>query len=243
VAFSGVDGSGKSTQIDLLQDSFRNSGIRFVTIRCRWRPLLSFPLLVLLRRLGYAKVHVKGGVYIVRTRIPRTSHLNSLWCLTTQIDNLVKAAPKVLLPMLLGLTVISDRYVLDMLVDGIAGMNEDATRLRLGFKLLRLLPHPRFSFLVMVDANVAFARKQDLPSLSDYTQRLSLYDDLGRRLGAVVLDGSETREEIHRKVLNAMPNTAETSQEMLPVAIRNAKETSETASPKPSFPRTMSNHR
>lgn len=176
-----------------------------MTIRCRWRPLLSFPLLVLLRRLGYAKVHVKGGVYIVRTRIPRASHLNSLWCLATQIDNLVKASPKVLIPMLLGLTVISDRYVLDMLVDGIAGMNEDATRLRLGFKLLRLLPRPRYSFLIMVNADVAFKRKQDLPSLSDYTERLGLYDDLGRRLGAVVLDGRETPEEIHRKVWRTLP--------------------------------------
>ena len=176
-----------------------------MTIRCRWRPLLSFPLLVLLRRLGYAKVHVKGGVYIVQTRIPRASHLNSLWCLATQIDNLVKASPKVLLPMLLGLTVISDRYVLDMLVDGIAGMNEDTTRLRLGFKLLRLLPRPRCSFLIMVDADVAFKRKQDLPSLSDYTQRLGLYDDLGRKLGAVVMDGRETPEEIHRKVWRTLP--------------------------------------
>ncbi len=87
-----------------------------------------------------------------------------------------------------------------MLVDGIAGMNEEATRLRLGFKLLRLLPRPRWSFLIMVSADVAFQRKQDLPGLSDYTQRLSLYNDLGQRLGAIVLDGRETPEEIRRKV-------------------------------------------
>jgi hypothetical protein len=93
-----------------------------------------------------------------------------------------------------------------MLVDGIAGMNEDAARLRLGFKLLRLLPRPRCSFLIMVDAGVAFKRKQDLPTLFDYTQRLSLYDDLGRRLGAVVLDGRETPEEIHRKVWRTLPS-------------------------------------
>jgi len=162
-----------------------------------------------LNKLGYVKIHLKGGVYIVKTRIPKDSRLNSLWCIATQIDNLAKAVPKVFLPMALGLTVISDRYVLDMLVDGIAGMNEDPTRLRLGFKLLRILPRPKHSFLMMVDAETAFGRKQDLPSLSDYTQRLNLYGILARKLGAVVLDGRETREEIHRKILKVLTGRTE----------------------------------
>jgi len=177
----------------------------------------------LLRRLGYAEVHVKGGVYIVRTRIPRGSRLNSLWCLATQIDNLVKATPKVLIPMLLGLTVISDRYVLDMLVDGIAGMNEDATRLRLGFKLLRLLPRPRWSFLIMVNADVAFKRKQDLPRLSDYTERLTLYNYIGRRIGAAFLDGRETPQEIHSTVRKTLLAKIQTQQGHLSTQAARAK--------------------
>jgi hypothetical protein len=174
---------------------------------------------MLLHRLGYAKIHLKGGVYIVKTRIPKSSRLNSLWCVATQIDNLVKAIPKVFLPMALGLTVISDRYVLDMLVDGIAGMDEDATRLRFGFKLLRILPRPRHCFLMMVDAEIAFRRKQDLPSLSDYRQRLSLYSILAPRLGATVLDGRETREEIRQKIWNIWERGTKDHEEHSPLQI------------------------
>jgi len=76
----------------------------------------------------------------------------------------------------------------------------------------------------MVDADVAFKRKQDLPSLSDYTQRLGLYDHLGRKLGAVVMDGRETPEEIHRKVWRTLPADLGTqTQQPLAQSIPKAK--------------------
>src|SRR5439155_7671059 len=57
VAFSGVDGSGKSTQVGLLEKSFEKINMPVLRIRSRWRPVLSLPLLVIMRRLGYARVH------------------------------------------------------------------------------------------------------------------------------------------------------------------------------------------
>ena len=85
VAFSGVDGSGKSTQVDLLEKSFEQINVAVLRIRSRWRPVLSLPLLVIMRRLGYAKVHRAGGVYIVETRLPSGGGLTSLWCILTQM--------------------------------------------------------------------------------------------------------------------------------------------------------------
>ena len=202
VAFSGVDGSGKSTQVDLLEKSFEKINISVLRIRSRWRPVLSLPLLVIMRRLGYASVHRAGGVYIVETRLPSRGGLTSLWCILTQVENIVKTGVKLVFPLLLGRTVICDRYALDMVVDGMAGLHDTPGHTRLGFRLLQLLPMPNFAFFMDIDPEVAFRRKPDLPGLEDYVERLRLYRELSSRWGVIIVDARVSPETIHSRIWN-----------------------------------------
>ena len=204
VAFSGVDGSGKSTQVDLLEESFEKINVGVLRIRSRWRPVLSLPLLVIMRRLGYAKVHRAGGVYIVETRLPSRGGLTSLWCILTQVENIIKTGVKLVFPLLLGRTVICDRYALDMLVDGMAGLHDAPGHTRLGFQLLHLLPKPNFAFFMDIDPEVAFRRKPDLPGLEDYVERLRLYRDLSARWGVTIVNARVSAETIHRIIWNVI---------------------------------------
>lgn len=169
-------------------------------IRSRWRPVLSLPLLVVMKKLGYARIHRAGGVYIVETRLPSRGGLTSLWCVLTQVENIVKTGVKLVFPLLLGRTVICDRYALDMAVDGMAGLHDPAYRTRLGFQLLRLLPKPDFAFFMDIDPEVAFRRKPDLPSLDDYVERLGLYRELSSRWGVSVVNARVSPDTIHSRV-------------------------------------------
>jgi thymidylate kinase len=200
ISLSGVDGSGKSTQIRLLQRNLKEIGVGSVWIRCRWRPIASFPLVILLRWLGLVRVHVTRYVYIVEPLFQKSSALVSFWCLITQLENLIKIVPK-LIPLLLGRTVIADRYVLDMLVDGTASIHESVAQPRLAFRLLsRLLPKPDKAFLIEVDPIVAFKRKPDLPRISDYTERLSMYHQMAGALGVATLNGRASVEELEQQI-------------------------------------------
>ena len=173
-------------------------------IRSRWRPVLSLPLLVIMKRLGYAKVHRAGGVYIVETRLPSGGGLTSLWCILTQVENIVKTGVKLVFPLLLGGTVICDRYALDMVVDGMAGLHDPANRTRFGFQLLRLLPKPDFAFFMDIDPEVAFKRKPDLPSLDDYVERLGLYRELCSRWGVAIINARLSPDAIHSNIWKRM---------------------------------------
>jgi hypothetical protein len=153
-----------------------------------------------MRRLGYASVHRAGGVYIVETRLPSRGGLTSLWCILTQVENIVKTGVKLVFPLLFGRTVICDRYALDMLVDGMAGLHDPSYHTRLGFQLLRLLPKPSFAFLMDIDPEVAFERKPDLPSLEDYVERLRLYRELSSSWGVTIVNARVSADTIHRKV-------------------------------------------
>jgi len=150
--------------------------------------------------MGYAKVHIGGGSYIVETKLRDRRGLASLWCILTQLENVVKTGLKLVFPMLLGRAVICDRYVLDMLVDCMAGLHDRADRRRMGFQLLRLFPRPDFAFFMDIDAGMAFKRKPDLPTLEDYVERLRLYRDLSPRWGVKVVNARFPVKVVHERI-------------------------------------------
>ncbi len=200
IAISGIDGSGKTTQIDTLEARLRTSNAHVLRIWSRWRPISSLPLLSLFLHKGYAEVHSTSSIGFVETHIPWRSGVASVWCLLTHLDNFMKTTIKLVIPLLLGYTIICDRYTLDLLVEGMADLRDPSTSRRLGYRLLRLLPHPNIAFFIDVSGELAFSRKPDLPSLEHFTERVSLYRELCNKLDETVIDGKQSRDEIRDRI-------------------------------------------
>ena len=151
-------------------------------------------------RRHYAQIHATSSIGFVETRLPRKSGLAFLWCLLTQADNFVKTALKLVIPLTLGYTIICDRYVLDLLVEGMADLHDSSDSRRIGYRILRLLPRANIAFFIDVDAALAFSRKPDLPSLSHFVERVSLYRELAKTEGVRSLNGIQSPENIHREI-------------------------------------------
>ena len=207
IAFSGIDGSGKTTQVKLLQDRLKRNGVETSKMWSRWRPLLSLPLMYVLRRSSEVSVHKADFLSIVEFHNPKNEGVASLWCFATQLENLLKISAKIIFPLTLGRTVICDRYALDLTVDGMSDLHDSLTGMRFGFKLLRLLPSADCTFLIDVDAESAFRRKPDMPNVSYNVERIRRYHSLCDEAGVKVIDGRRSPEEIHREVWSLVSRT------------------------------------
>jgi thymidylate kinase len=156
------------------------------------------------------RVHKADFLSIVEFENPKNEAIASIWCFATQLENFLKTSLKILFPLTLGRTVICDRYTLDLLVDGLSDLQDPPRKMRLGFKLLRLLPRPDRAFLIDVDAEAAFGRKPDLPSVSHNVKRIRLYLDLCKQAGVKVMDGRRSPEMIHQDVWRLLSGIAPT---------------------------------
>ena len=132
--------------------------------------------------------------------------LSSIYEYLLRVDYFFQALLKIALPLKLGRNIVCDRYVYDTVVTDLAvDLNYSPSGVHQVLqRYLRLMPTPDVVFLVDVPEEIAYERKNDLPSIDYLRQRRGIYLDVGREHKMTVLDGakdlSELESEIRRKV-------------------------------------------
>lgn len=193
VTLSGIDGSGKSTQAELLRDTLATTGFETVIewnrlSHDRWLDAIARPVKRLLGRggSGPSRPQESGGSAATVPRGGRT-----LWVVVVALANAVAHNRSIRRHLLAGRVVICDRYVLDSVVqlrsDYPAGLGN-----RLGTALVRWLsPRPVASFLLDLPPEVATARKPWWDEEERLVRHARGYQREAPRLGVVRLDATQ----------------------------------------------------
>jgi thymidylate kinase len=196
IALMGIDGCGKSTLGRALAERMGAAGepadVRWVMLR----PFLLRPFIVaakfLLVRKAPKSQNYAAHIEAKRSGMAKLKFAHSLYLLVMLLDYLPQAWFKLWWPRLRGRHVICDRYFHDMALDYAITVNGDAQRMLQVMALMaRFLPRPDLHYHVKVPPEVAFARKDDVPSISYLQERDALYAQIAQALALPALNGQD----------------------------------------------------
>lgn len=202
ICFVGIDGSGKTTLAQALIDAAQQYGIKTKYARCRFESFKLFrPFIVVAKKvlllLGKKTDYSPEGIH-TKKQLSKNPFLATIYHYSVLFDYLLQILVKIKLPLLLGKTIVCDRYVYDGIVDMAADFDYSKDKIQSTLKrYLHLLPKPDVVFLIDLPAEIANARgKDDVPSIDYLSERRKIYLDLAEQFGMSILDGCKDLEEL-----------------------------------------------
>ena len=118
-----------------------------------------------------------------------------------QVSYCLQILSKITIPLRLGRNLVCDRYIYDTVVDMALDLGyspKDAID-RIN-RFLSCLPKPDLVFIIDLPEEVAFSRKDDIPSVEFLKEKRKIYKKASEEYEMVILDGTEPLSLLNNKV-------------------------------------------
>jgi len=216
IVFSGIDGAGKSTQIERLETTLRERKLDYKYLWSRGGYTPGFNLLKkLTRKLTGKKILPPGGESEQRGKALSRPLIRKIWITLSIFDLLWVYCLQIRKWIYQGKHVICDRFLLDTLIDFNLNFPQEKVQNWWSWKLLnRLSPTPDRAFLLLVPVSESIRRSniKNEPfreSTKILTNRLSLYETLYDKSLYKKLDGLKPPEVIENEILTILKSTVQ----------------------------------
>lgn len=203
VVFSGLDGAGKSTQIQLLHNYCVENGLRTEYLWSRGGYSRGMEIIKqALRRLIPGKRMPSSGDHAARANAFARPGLRKLWLLAAILD--LHRVYGVIFRLWLrqGKVVIADRYLVDTQIDFRLNFPVERVEKWRSWRFLeRLAPKPDLAFMLLVPVAVSLRRSDEKKepyrdSPEALSQRLEFYQQAADQTPWIVLDGLRPVDEL-----------------------------------------------
>lgn len=203
IYITGCDGTGKTTQSYLLIDHLQARGIKTSHLWLRFPFFFNLPLLAYARWRGYSWYEetesVRHGYWDFRD----SWTMNNIFPWTLFLDAIIASIWKVYFPLLLGKTIVCERFVLDMLVDlSVATGYKDIHKRLPGRLYTYLLPKDTSIIILDLDVEIIQARRSDLRVDHRLEDRLESYRQISEDLHLPIFSSSLPILELNRAIWN-----------------------------------------
>jgi thymidylate kinase len=217
--FTGIDGSGKTTQARLLVDWLASRGVKSIYVWSRGEVLAIRRILLSAgrRAVGTSERKIASDQNNYREYQSRKSRLMSnrwvrnLWAVMTQIEHLVQINRDIRPKLRQGYTVVCDRYLWDSTIDMAVLNNQDHQSLlgNINKLMWKFVPKPTITFFIDIPPEEAMKRKDDIPSFDYVKKTADFYRFLSQQYSLSLVDGSEDITAIKENIRNAVTNLLE----------------------------------
>lgn len=194
ICFTGIDGSGKTTLARHLEKHLKDLRKTCKYIWSGWRGFESFlfkPIASIIRR------KTNSGNKPISTY---SLENNFLFDYIAWLDYSLRIFPTLSLAIRMYDLVILDRYVYDVAVNFSLNSKKNSKKLLKNF--FRIFPEPDVTFLIDVPEEIAYKRKDDIPSFEYLSIQRKYYLKLLKdNTNVRVLDGNRSKEELMNIVI------------------------------------------
>lgn len=216
IVFSGLDGAGKSTQIDLLIEHLKSQGHQPVYLWTRggYTPLMN-SLKDGLRRVSGNKAIPSSGPSEQRDKTLARPSIRKVWLHLAILDLIWIYAVKVRMWQSQGKVVVCDRYLDDTLLDFRQNFPQEDVERWLAWRLLRFLSAKAdaiFLLLIPVDVSLKRSQQKDEPfpdSPEVLAWRLAEYQKLAQQRHWQILDGCQPLESVAIQIQSTVQSVNE----------------------------------
>ena len=214
IALIGLDGSGKSANIEIMKDDKDYSDFHFLWVR--WKPSITrflYKLKPKNKNVGkrkdneqaqkqYASLSKK---YTFKKKIEyivfSLPFIKKIWMRFAIKDYKKQFNKKIQEYDLKNSNIIFDRYYLDLFVD--QGINFKYTPEKIGEEIIkyqRLFPLIDKTIYIRVSPEVCYERKDDIPNMEYLEYRYKIYECLAKKLKWIVIDGEKDLETVNMNI-------------------------------------------